>query len=124
MPTPITFNVPSQQRAAGDYLVGPALIPAGYSWASLLCNIPTADYENAANGMDIVIEISNDGGATWQHKASIDNWVGGKFVAQNGTVDPPPGIWVGIKDIAGFWQARGRVSLKSSMQLGFTLQLT
>lgn len=114
-----TFTIPAQARAAGGYTIGPFTIPDGITWFKLAVMVPnTAEYENPLNTMDVIAEVSLDGGATWRHSASLNGWKGGPWTAQDGTVNPSPGFEMSVNPVLFGKMVRGRVVLGRAMSVG------
>lgn len=114
-----TFTLPAQARAAGEYIIGPYTVPEGISWFKLAVLVPnTAEYEDPLNAMDVIAEVSHDGGATWRHSASLNGWKGGRWTAPDGSVNPAPGFEMSVHPRLYGKLVRGRVVLGRAMSVG------
>ena len=108
-----TFNIAARSWPAGTTAVGPVSIPAGVTTAHFAIVDSTWATDSVGLIGNCAIDLSTDGGATWQSAMNAD-FVGGP--------NPPSFGVSGPNGISG--QARGRVTLNQATTFGWQVTLS
>ena len=113
-------NVLATQSRVGDWTSSAAMLNQVGRWRVSLIGIPTAEFEDTARSITLVLELSSDSGATWREKYAI-RWVGGHYVGKDGTINPPPTL---IVDLTPYIGQRARVTGSVPIATTFGIDLT
>jgi hypothetical protein len=90
-----------------------------HRFVMLRLDIPTSDYEDAANSAWFRFFVSNDGGASWI-AAGAAKWVGGRVVTGDGVLNPIPTMTPSLPAGAG-WIVRAEADIPRRMRAGLTI---
>lgn len=124
---PVTFAIfGNANRQAGTHVTGSATIPEGVDAIGLRDNMTDALAGSASNAFTLTLQVSRDGGATWQ-SVHQEEWQGGTFVNKFtglsqarhidyvwSTTELRSGLWAG-------WLSRAVLVLPSQLRVGFDL---
>lgn len=113
-------NVLAVQTRQGEWESAQVVLSQTGRWRVSLVGIPTAEFEDAARSITLVLELSDDNGATWREKNAI-RWVGGHYVGKDGTINPPPTLTVDLTQYVG---KRARVRGSVPIATTFGIELT
>lgn len=99
-------------------------IPSGMTSIGITYSIPQADRNNASASIWQRIEISTDGGTTWQLSMDGGVWTGGSgTVSRSGVLNPPPSMQIAGPSLAALVGklTRGRWEIPVAMTIGATV---
>lgn len=124
----IVVNPALRSSNALRFPVNGLTVPSNANQAAIVFTMPV-DSERASTSarMDFGIDVSTDGGATWESYLQA-GWIGGTgTTGKNSTVlNPPPMATVGGEFFAAFAGQKASISVKLSepMTLGGTISST